>query len=172
MSYKTVFVAIFSIILFASCNSVSSEEKAIREAAKERISQPKASKIASRPKERINKNNDNKVEVSGPTTKISFKEDKYNFGTVNEGEKVKHTFKFTNLGTEPLIIHDAKASCGCTVPTFSKEPVAPGETGKIEVVFDSKGRPGKTSKYVTVTANTEPTKTKIFITGEVKKKKK
>ncbi len=153
-----------SVIFLASCNSVSSEEKKIREEAKQKLTAPTNS--------RINKNNDNKVAVTGPTTKIQFDTDSYDFGKINEGAKAKHTYTFTNVGTEPLVIQDAKASCGCTVPTFSKEPVAPGETGKIEVVFDSKGRPGKTSKYVTVTANTEPVKTKIFLTGEVKPKKK
>ncbi len=152
-------------ILLASCNSVSSDEKAIRQAAKENLTAPTSN-------QRINKGNDNKVVVSGPTTKIQFAEDTYDFGKINEGTKAKHTYTFTNVGTEPLIIQDAKASCGCTVPTFSKDPVEPGATGKIDVVFDSKGRPGKTSKYVTVTANTEPVKTKIFLTGEVKPKKR
>ncbi len=165
MSIKSTLILFASILFLASCNSVSSDEKAIRQAAKEKLT-------ASPSNERINKGNDNKVVVSGPTTKIQFKEDTYDFGTINEGLKAKHVYEFTNVGTEPLIIQDAKASCGCTVPTYSNEPVAPGETGKIEVVFDSKGRPGKTSKYVTVTANTEPVKTKIFLTGEVKPKKK
>jgi len=163
MSLKSILL-LLSIVLIASCNSVSSEEKAIRAAAKERLTNTS--------NERINKNNDNKVTVSGPTTKIQFKSTKFDFGTINEGTKAKHTFEFTNVGTEPLVIQDAKASCGCTVPTFSNTPVDPGESGKIDVVFDSKGRPGKTSKNVTITANTEPIKTKLFITGEVKPKKK
>jgi len=165
MSLKINLTLFIGLMLLASCNSVSSEEKAMREAAKAKLTEPASN-------QRINKNNDNKVVVTGPSTKIQFTEDSYDFGTINEGTKAKHTYKFTNVGTEPLIIQDAKASCGCTVPTFSKEPVEPGATGKIEVVFDSKGRPGKTSKYVTITANTEPVKTKIFLTGEVKPKKK
>ncbi|HHB78079.1 MAG TPA: DUF1573 domain-containing protein [Saprospiraceae bacterium] len=167
MTLKTVAITLFSALLLASCNTVSSKDKEIREAAKEKLTNPTTSQNS-----RINKNNDNKVVVTGPTTKIQFKQTQYNFGTINEGEKAKHSYQFTNVGTEPLIIQDAKASCGCTVPTYSKDPVAPGETGQIDVVFDSKGRPGKTSKYVTITANTEPVKTKVFLTGEVKPKKK
>ena len=164
MSMKSTLSLLVVVFLLASCNSVSSEEKALREAAKQKLTAPSSN-------QRINKGNDNKVVVNGPTTKIQFAEETYDFGVINEGEKAKHVYKFTNVGTEPLIIQDAKASCGCTVPTFSKEPVDPGESGKIEVVLNSKGRPGKTHKYVTVTANTEPVKTKIFLTGEVKPKK-
>lgn len=157
-----VLLAIFAM----SCNTVSSEEKAIREAAKAKLTTPA--------KKRINKYNDNDVEVTGPTTTISYKETSFNFGDIKEGVKAKHTFEFTNTGTVPLVIKKAKGSCGCTVPTYSSEPVAPGETGKIDVVFDSSGRPGKISKYVTITANTEPTHTKITLGGKVipKKKKK
>jgi len=165
MSIKSTLLLFVSMLFLASCQSVSSEEKAVREAAKEKLKAPTTN-------QRINKGNDNKVAVTGPTTKIQFETETYDFGKINEGAKAKHTYEFTNIGTKPLIIQDAKASCGCTVPTYSKEPVAPGDKGTIDVIFDSKGRPGKTSKYVTVTANTEPVKTKIFLTGEVKPKKK
>lgn len=171
MSVKSFLIIFFGLIIMASCNSVSSEEKALREQAKANLENPQP-KLTTPDKDRVNKNNDNKIAVEGPSTKIQFKESKFNFGTVKEGEKVKHSFVFTNVGTEPLIIQNAKASCGCTVPTYAKEPVAPGETGQIDVVFDSKGRPGKTNKSVTITANTEPVKTIVFITGEVKRKKK
>ncbi len=152
------------LLIWASCQQVSGDDQRIREEAKQKLVQPEN-------KGRFNRDNDNTVKVTGPTTKIQFTETKYDFGVVEEGTKVKHVFEFKNVGTEPLVIQDAKASCGCTVPTYSNEPVPPGKTGKIEVVFDSKGRPGKTSKYVTVTANTEPVKTKIYLTGEVRKKK-
>ena len=175
MSFKSVLFVFLGLFLLSSCNSVSAEEKALREKAKSKLTnptQPNKPNIAD--KDRINKNNDNKIAVdpNRPTTTIQFDKEKYSFGTINEGEKAKHSFSFTNVGTEPLIIQNAKASCGCTVPTYSKEPVAPGATGVIDVVFDSKGRPGKTSKTVTITANTEPVKTILSITGEVKKKKK
>jgi hypothetical protein len=105
-----------------------------------------------------------------PLTTIRYDEEKFNFGTVNEGDVVTHVFKFTNTGNEPLVISNAKGSCGCTVPTWPKEPIAPGGKGEIKVEFNSKGKPGAQSKRVTVTANTNPTDTFIEVAGEVKGK--
>jgi len=106
---------------------------------------------------------------TGPTTSIVFEETDFDFGAVDDGEKVRHTYKFKNTGNEPLIISSAKGSCGCTVPKFSSDPVAPGQTGVIDVEFDSKGKPGKQTKRVTVTANTVPAQTFLNITGMVNK---
>ncbi len=108
---------------------------------------------------------------TGPTTTIEYeKEGRFDFGTVDEGDMVKHVFKFKNVGTEPLVISNAKGSCGCTVPTWPKEPVPPGAMGEINVEFNSKGKPGSQSKRVTVTANTNPTETFLEIRGEVRGK--
>jgi hypothetical protein len=106
---------------------------------------------------------------TGPKTKMSFGEINYDFGTVSEGDKVEHIYKFKNSGNEPLIISNAQGSCGCTVPQWPKEPIAPGKSGEIKVVFDSKGKAGKQNKTVTITANTDPATTTINITGEVLK---
>jgi len=105
-----------------------------------------------------------------PTTTIQYENEKFNFGVVNEGEIVKHVYKFKNTGTEPLVISNAKGSCGCTVPKWSSEPIPPGGSGEIKVEFNSKGKPGQQSKRVTVTANTNPTETYLEIAGEVKGK--
>jgi Protein of unknown function (DUF1573) len=107
---------------------------------------------------------------TGPTTTIEYEKDKYEFGVVNEGDMVEHVFKFTNTGKEPLIISNARGTCGCTVPTWPKEPVAPGARGEIKVQFNTKGKPGPQSKRVTVTANTTPADTYIEVTGEVRAK--
>lgn len=111
---------------------------------------------------------------SGPLTNIKFDNDTYDWGTVMDGETVTHVFKFTNTGKEPLVINNAKGSCGCTVPEWPKEPIAPGKTGEIKVVFDSKGKGavgGKDdSKRVTITANTEPVDTYLTIKGKIDKK--
>jgi len=104
---------------------------------------------------------------AGPTTSISFDETEFDYGIVDQGEKVQHTYKFTNTGKEPLIISNAKGSCGCTVPSWPKEPIPVGGTGEIDVVFDSKGKKGKQSKRVTITANTDPVQTFLTIKGEV-----
>ena len=106
---------------------------------------------------------------TGPTTKMTFEESTYNFGSVTEGEKVEHIYKFKNTGNDPLIISNAQGSCGCTVPQWPREPIAPGKSSEIKVVFDSKGKAGKQSKTVTITANTEPATTTITINGEVLK---
>lgn len=106
---------------------------------------------------------------TGPTTTITFEHTDYDFGTAKEGEKVKHTYKFKNTGSEPLIISSAKGSCGCTVPKWPSEPIAPGASGVIDVEFDSKGKPGKQTKRVTVNANTVPAQTFLNISGNVEK---
>ncbi len=110
---------------------------------------------------------------TGPTTSVEYTEMVYDFGEVMEGEHVKYAFKFKNTGSEPLIISDAKGSCGCTVPDWPREPIAPGASSEIKVEFDSKGKGSddgqKQTKKVTVTANTNPPQTYLTITGVVKK---
>ncbi|MDA3820703.1 MAG: DUF1573 domain-containing protein [Candidatus Delongbacteria bacterium] len=87
----------------------------------------------------------------------------YNFGTVIQGEKVAYTFTFTNVGGSDLIINNVKASCGCTTPTWTKKPIAPGDKGEIEIVFNSQGRQGEQKKSVNVFANTQPNTTELRI---------
>ena len=106
---------------------------------------------------------------AGPTTSMTFAESEFDYGTITSGEKVEHVYKFTNTGNEPLIISDAKGSCGCTVPEWPKEPIAPGKTGEIMVKFDSSNKSGNQSKRVTLTANTEPAQTFLTIKGIVNK---
>lgn len=109
----------------------------------------------------------------GPLTTMEFNEVVFDFGEVMEGEKVVHSYTFKNTGKEPLIISNAKGSCGCTVPSWPREPIPPGESGEIKVQFDSKGK-GKVggnnqSKRVTLTANTDPAQTFLTIKGKVNK---
>ncbi len=104
---------------------------------------------------------------AGPLTSIEFEETEFDFGVVDAGEKVNHMYKFKNTGNEPLIISNAKGSCGCTVPSWPKEPIPVGGTGEIQVQFDSKGKKNKQSKRVTITANTDPAQTFLTIKGEV-----
>ncbi len=102
-----------------------------------------------------------------PKTRIYFNEQKFDFGKVKEGEKVKHAFKFKNVGEEPLMISDAIASCGCTVPSFSKEPVLPGQEGEIMVEFNTKGRVGKNHKSVLIVSNADPERVSVTFNAEV-----
>ena len=91
----------------------------------------------------------------------------YNFGKIADGEKVEFSFRFKNTGNNPLIVSNAVASCGCTVPEKPEAPVKPGETGFIKVVFNSQGRVGNTHKEVTVTSNAYPAFPPLQLKGEV-----
>ena len=102
---------------------------------------------------------------SGPN--FSFNKELHDFGQLVDGEKVSYSFTFTNSGDAPLIISSAKGSCGCTVPDWPRDPIAPGESGSIDVTFNSSGRSGKQNKAVTLTANTNPSRKVINITSEV-----
>ena len=98
---------------------------------------------------------------------ITFKEDLHDFGKIQEGVVAEYTFTFTNSGNQPLVIEDVRPSCGCTSPSWSKEPVAPGQTGMIRVAYNSNGRPGSFYKSVSITSNV-PNETKVlYIKGEV-----
>ncbi len=104
---------------------------------------------------------------SGPTTEMVFTETEFDFGTVKEGEKVSHTYKFKNAGKEPLVISNAQGSCGCTVPKWPRDPIAPGKTGEIVVEFDTRGKAGDRNQKVTLTANTNPPQTFLTLKGKV-----
>ncbi len=98
---------------------------------------------------------------------MKFEAGDYDFGTVKEGQVVEHVFKFTNTGEVPLVIQNAAGSCGCTVPEWPKEPVAPGSTSEIKVKFDTKGKVGTQTKTVTIIANTTPEITTLSLKGIV-----
>lgn len=90
-------------------------------------------------------------EADGP--RITFAEDTKDFGDIVQGDKVSHTFEFENTGTEPLILSNVLTTCGCTATSWPREPIAPGETSKIEVSFNSTGKKGRQNKVVTVVSN-------------------
>ena len=109
------------------------------------------------------------TEAPNPNAPVmTFAESQFDFGDIQPDSKVRHTFKFTNTGKSPLLIADATASCGCTTPSWTKEPVAPGSTGEMEVLFDSRGKEGLINKQVSVRANTQPNITTIYIKGNIK----
>lgn len=98
---------------------------------------------------------------------INFEKEVHDYGNIKQGGDATCEFKFTNTGTEPLIISNAKGSCGCTVPEWPREPIAPGESGVIRVKYDSK-RPGVINKTVTITSNAKNSPTKVLrIKGNV-----
>jgi hypothetical protein len=106
------------------------------------------------------------VKANGP--EISFEKTTVAFGNIEQGSNPFRVVKFTNTGSKPLVITKAIGSCGCTVPTTPKEPIAPGETAEIKVRYDT-NRLGKINKKVTITTNAG---VKILnVTGNVSKKK-
>ncbi|HSZ25201.1 MAG TPA: DUF1573 domain-containing protein [Cytophagaceae bacterium] len=105
-----------------------------------------------------------------PITKLEFLETSFDFGKIEEGKKVEHVFKFKNTGENPLVLKDARASCGCTIPEYTKDTIAPGSEGELKVIYDSSNKGGQIEKTVTVTANTDPATTDIKISAFVEKK--
>lgn len=102
-----------------------------------------------------------------PTTIIRFESQTLDFKKAKDGEIFQLTFRFTNTGKNPLVFYDVHAPCGCTVPNWSKDPVAPGEKGKIVVTFDTTGKKGKQTKLVKILTNTDPKEISLFIKGEI-----
>jgi hypothetical protein len=107
------------------------------------------------------------VSEQPPTTTIKFEETEYSFGKLKQGEIIYHEYKFTNTGNEPLVISNAKGSCKCAVPVWPTEPIAPGRSGEIMVEFNSTDKHGPQTKQFTITANTEPPQSILYIKGEV-----
>ena len=92
--------------------------------------------------------------IAGRLAKVEFDKEVHDFGTIAEGAIVETEFMVKNVGDADLIIHEAKGSCGCTVPQPPKDPIKPGDSAPIKVSFDSKGKPGSQEKTVTLKTNT------------------
>jgi len=98
---------------------------------------------------------------------IFFEKTEHDLGRILQGETVGYNFLFRNEGEAPLIVQEARAGCGCTVPKFSNEPVQQGESGSIEVKFDSSGREGKQKKSVTILSNAREGTIKLTLTADI-----
>ena len=105
---------------------------------------------------------------------IKFDKTSHNFGTFSEDSpKVTCTFKFTNTGDKLLVIHQAIASCGCTVPQYSKEPIKPGESGEIVVTYDGTGKfQGHFKKSITLRTNAKKEIIRLYVEGDMTPKTK
>ena len=93
--------------------------------------------------------------AAGPATTVALSESNFAFGKIKKGEKVEHVYEVTNTGTNPLVISEVKPACGCTVPDYTKDPILPGQKGKITLKFDSASFDGLVSKQAEVYANVE-----------------
>ncbi len=103
----------------------------------------------------------------GDTTTVEFPDTNFDFGTIEQGEQIMHTFKFKNTGDKPLLISEVHTSCGCTVADYTDKPVNPQSEGYIKVTFNSAGKHGEQYKTITIVSNTKPEKTQLVITGTV-----
>lgn len=144
------------LITMVACNNTQNQEQKTADVPKEQQGEQSEAPAAT-----------SGTDLTGAVLEVS--SDSYDFGAVKEGEKVEHEFMFTNTGDEPLIVSRVQASCGCTTPEYSKNPVPPGETGKVKVVFNSAGQMGKQHKVITVTSNAVKPNTLLHLRGEVKK---
>jgi len=147
----TIIAVVFSTVVFFSCG----KEKASSKVKKENLL-----------------NAEKRDNTIGGAPVLAFDQEVYDFGTVDEGDVVEHSFLVTNKGETELIITNAKASCGCTVPTWPKEAIAPGESAGVEVKFNTSGKKNKQSKTITLTTNTEKGVETVKITGMVTPKVK
>lgn len=105
------------------------------------------------------------AKVDGPI--ISFEEMSFDFGDINQGEKVEHKFNFENTGTEPLLITNIQTTCGCTATEWPREPVLPGKTGSIRVIFNSTGKYGRQNKVISVVSNAVSPINQVKITTNI-----
>lgn len=98
---------------------------------------------------------------------ITFKEKSVDFGDIVQGAKVEHTFTLTNSGTVPLVISNVAATCGCTIPSWPKEPIAPGKSAEIKVSFNSAGKMGKQNSVVRIYSNASEPIEKVSLISNV-----
>lgn len=107
------------------------------------------------------------VQAQDKTAKIEFESETIDYGEIEKGSDGIRVFKFTNVGNAPLVISNAKSSCGCTIPKKPDAPILPGDTGEIQVKYDTK-RVGPIRKAITVTSNADTPTMVLKIKGTVK----
>ncbi|WP_199120935.1 DUF1573 domain-containing protein [Pedobacter sp. ASV28] len=145
---KKVFLILFSALAFVACQNSSNKVET----------------------NTATSTDSNALVADADAPKVKVEKAIYDFGTIVQGEKVHYDFKFKNNGKTPLIITDASATCGCTVPEYPKQPIKPGEEGTIKVVFNSTGKIGIQDKVVTIISNANPKFEELHLVGEVKEK--
>jgi hypothetical protein len=115
----------------------------------------------------------NPVSASGKQAKsdlpvLEFEQVKHEFGLIVQGEQLSYTFKFKNVGGSNAVISQVSSTCGCTIADWTKHPIKPGESGQVDVIFNSSGKPaGYISKTVNVLANTQPNTIQLEVTAEI-----
>jgi hypothetical protein len=167
-NYQKLTLAIVALLFLASCSNTQMEERVSE--LERKVAQLEGQTSAQLPPSEsvaLTSLEETQATVGGAAPKFEFAEMEYDFGTITEGDVVEHTFAFTNTGEAPLVIQNASASCGCTVPNWPKEPVAVGSTSEIQVRFNSANKTGVQNKTIRITANTEPATTTLQIKSNV-----
>jgi len=171
MTILRTLVVAFVAVAVVSCTSKDTEARIAK--LEGRVAELESKNGGSTPAPSISAPSDPipepETKPEGPLPMFAWGQTDHDFGTINEGDIVDHVFTFTNDGDAPLIISSATASCGCTVPDWSKDPIPVGGTGEIKVQFNSRNKPGTQNKTVTVTANTYPKVSKLQIRANVVK---
>jgi len=177
---KKYILPILAIFVFSmySCNEDAATEtkENVKETVKAKTTEPvktisNTTNNAVKKVEPIKKEQPQTQKIANVTT-IKMDRKVHDFGEItSDKQPVKTQFTITNTGKKPLIITNAKGSCGCTVPTWPREPIAPGKSGIIKVSFNPKGKAGKQNKTVTIMANTDPVNTVLNIKSVVNIKK-
>ncbi len=105
------------------------------------------------------------AQTQGPEFK--FDEENFDFGNIKQGDKISHDYVFTNSGNSPIFITEVKTECGCTVPDWPKQPILPGKSGVINVIFNSEGKTGVQEKEITILSNVTGSAKVLHLSGSV-----
>jgi hypothetical protein len=160
MKAKLILVLIGVSVLFTACKDRDAEKKiAALEARLNELEGRKNSPVLSEVPPVATA--EAEVKPEGPLPAITFEKSEHDFGTIKEGDKVTYIYKLKNTGEAPLIIQEAKPSCGCTAPDWTKTPIPVGGEGFVKAEFDSNGKPNIQNKTITVIANTWPKETRL-----------
>ncbi len=158
-----------AVVIFTGCNGNLEERVRLLEGKVAVLESQSSTAVRPTPATPQPQVTEPEVKPEGPLPKMQFAKEAHDFGTIKDGDIVEHRFSFKNVGDSPLIISNATATCGCTVPEWPKEPIPVGESGEILVRFNSRNKPGNQSKTVTITANTYPSANKVQIRANVLK---
>lgn len=141
---KTIvqYAVIVSFLTIAACSSKKNSDVPENAINTDVVNNPATASKSTDPKDNV--------------PKYEFEKEEHDFGTITQGESVSYAFKFKNSGKGDLVIRSASGSCGCTVPEYPKDPIKPGQSGLINVTFNSEGKEGLQNKTVTLIANTIP----------------
>ena len=140
------FIVAASLLSAASCKKEESNNSIVLDNNNMVVAKDQSDQMALVPKKTMKPEEYPKIEIENSD---------FDFGNIVQGDKVSHVFKFKNTGKSDLVILDAHASCGCTVPEWTKTPIKSGEMGEVNIIFNSEGKMGKQEKTVTLRTNTE-----------------